>query len=166
MPLPNTQLDYLRRITTASRRAVVEVTPVLDTGAYAVDDNLCLIQTIPGSTSNANNTTELSSLTITSGISTAVALVIYVFDRTVTLAAPNAAFTLTDADMKFCQAVISIATGDWVVGETGGNAVVMKSNLDMHLKPNVGQNLFFAVKINTIATYGASDLVFKFGFQY
>ena len=166
MPAPNTQLDFLRRISSTARRALVEVTPVLDTSAYAADDNLCAVQTIPTSTANGNDTTELSSLTITSGISTAVALVVYVFDRTVTLAAANAAFTLTDADMKFCQAVISIATGDWVVGQTGGNTVVMKNNLDIHLKPNAGQNLFFAVKINTIATYAVSDLVFKFGFQY
>ena len=164
MPLPNTQLDYLRRVASNARRTLVDHTPLLDTGAYAVGDIL-FVTPGPIIATTGGDTSELSSVCVTSGAVTAVALNIFLFDRAVALPAANAAFTLTDADMKFCQGCISIATGDWVVGETGSNAVATKSSLDIHVRPFANGTMYYAVKINTVATYAADGLTFKFGFQ-
>lgn len=126
---------------TASRGAYVDVrgklsriqiTPVIDTAAYATGDCLGPLQTVSNAARISGGGGHIVGVQIvdkTQAQRAAIDLVF--FSQTVTTAANNALFTISDADALFMVAYIAVATGDyntaWPGTPTNSVAVIPKS---------------------------------------
>lgn len=86
-------------------------TPVLDTNIYAADDQMSTLQTV--TFQNPVRGAELTQIEVLDKAKQSVALDLYFFKNSVTLAADNAASSISDTDMQECISVVNIATGDY-----------------------------------------------------
>lgn len=137
--------------------ARAQIEPTLDTSEYTDGDQVATLQTlalIPGRFTQGT----IASVTVLSKTQDKAALDLLIFDRSVTVAADNAAASISDADMEFCLGVISVAAVDYDdVGSTNSIATVVPA-AGLPVKPNTGQNLYVAIVTRTTITYAATDL--------
>lgn len=147
-------------------RNIISADFVLDTAAYAIGDVLCDLLTIAGAVQTAGDTANLDSIRIVDADDKAAnAFTIVVFDRSVTMAAKNAAWAVSDADMKNALGIWSIAQGDWK--DFGGNKVAYFTGLSIKLKPNSGTSVFIGAYCDSAVSAGtAGGLSIKLGIDY
>jgi hypothetical protein len=147
---------------------VVEVTPTLDTNAFATGDQIgSTYMTITGAAPGKGAGTILSGLVITDGAAQGVALDLFFFDAAPTVASSeNAAANVSAAEMADkCIGHVSIATTDYKA--LSANTTACLRDLAMSLKPAQGsQDLYCLIVSRGAPTYGATSLTFKFVFDW
>jgi hypothetical protein len=151
-----------------SRTHIAEVTPVLDTNAYATGDHLGSIHTINSALSNTDATSILVSLIITDAANQKAALEVHLFSALPTLtSSDNAAIRIADSEVaSYHLGYISVAATDYVtLDATAGNAVAVKTGLNIVVNNKaLGTSIYAVVVSRGSPTYAASSLVFKYGF--
>jgi len=144
-------IGELRRIT---------VTPTLDTAAYAAGDQISTLQTINRALSPHGG--EIILITVLDKAAQSNPLDLFFFKSTVTVAADNAAFTITDAHMLECIGVVNILAADYdAVGSASSFATVQLKFPIMF--SNGSDKMFMAIVARTSGPdYDADSLVFSF----
>ena len=147
---------------------IVDVTPTLDTSAYADEDILF-------------QATEVSNATRADGVSRCVSIVVnddddnggafdlYFFDQEVSLASANSAENMSDTVRDSILAVVSFTAGDYI--DLANGQIAQKGPSDsgmMHLlqssSPETSNSIWVGAVSQDTQTYTASGLKFKFGF--
>jgi hypothetical protein len=113
------------------------------TTAYTSGDQLGTILTFANAVRQTGATGIIQSATLLDQAAVVGAVDLYLFDRSVTLAADNAAAAFSDADMLFCLGVISFAAP---IGGTGNSIATSVSGLG--IMPS-GTSLFGALVTRT-----------------
>jgi hypothetical protein len=126
---------------------LIQVTPTLDTSAYASGDLICDVTTITGAALGTGGLCELVSLTIVDqDDQTASAYTIYITNLSTSWGTFNAAPTVSDAALLGIQAVIPIASGDWL--DLGGGKVAqprIAQNIGCICKTSGSANLYMTI---------------------
>lgn len=159
-----TTLNLSNPITTNS--VVVEVTPTLDTNAYASGDRLGTLMTISGAIRSEGLEAVLSDLVIVDKAKQSQAIDVYFFKAIPTIAsADNAAIDISDAEMgeKFIGRV-SVATTDYTALAGNSEASPASFNRLLCAADNTTTLYALAVCRSGTPTYAAGSLVFKFKF--
>lgn len=147
-------------------RNIISADFVLDTAVYAIGDVLCDLLTIPNAVQNAGDTALLDTIEITDADDKASnAFTLVFFDRSVTMQAKNAAWAVSDADMKNKLGFWSIAQGDWK--DFGINKSCFFTGLGIKIKPNSGTSIFVGAFCDSAVSAGtAGGLSIKLGIDY
>lgn len=148
----------------------VEVTPTIDTNAYAAADHLGDLMTIDPSFSGIKNGDAyvLQSITIIDQAKQDAAINIFFFDASPTItSSDNAALDIGDDEMvDKCLGVVSIVAGDYA--DLSANSVATKTNIGLNLRPldNDTDGIVYALlQSQGTPTYAATDdLTIKFHF--
>jgi hypothetical protein len=117
------------------------------TTAYTANDQLGTILTFAAAVRVSGGTGVLQSAMLLDQAAVTGAVDLYLFDRSVTLAADNAAAAFSDADMLFCLGVISFPAP---VGGTGNSVVQSVSGLGISCNAT---SLFGALVTRTAHTF-------------
>ena len=142
------------------RRATV--TPVLDTNAYADGDQVSTLQTISDILPD-HQAGEIQLITVLDKANQKVALDLFFFDSSsVTLAADNAAFTVSDSDMENCVGVVNVAAADYDAVSTTNGFATISINFPIQPRNGNGGDIYMAIVSRGTPTYAASSLVFGF----
>ncbi len=150
---------------------VIDVTPTLDTSAYASGDRLdTAVATIPGVVRRSNDFEGcvLQSLTVIDSAIQSQAIDILFFDSLPTVAsAANAAIDISDANMLKCIGKFSIAAADFSTVLIAGNSIACLRNIGLIMKPVAeAVNLYMVLVCRSATpTYAATSLKFRFGFE-
>jgi hypothetical protein len=111
----------------ATRRIQVQSAGLtIATTAYTANDQLGTILTFANAVRQTGATGVIQAATLLDQAAVIGAVDLYLFDRTVTLAADNAAAAFSDADMLFCQGIISFPAPQ---GGTGNSIATVVSGL-------------------------------------
>jgi hypothetical protein len=139
------------------------VTPTISTGIYASGDVLGGLQTISNAVRKAGGSgTILSVLVLDKTQAQRAAMDLLFFDRSVTVAADNAAVAMSDADMANCLGVISIGPYQTAWPGTPLNSISTLLNVGLPIVCN-GADLFVVPVVRATPTYVATtDLEFKY----
>lgn len=140
------------------RMARQQFTPVLDTSAYAAGDQMSTLQKVDiGGTLVG---CELITVTVLDKAAQSQPLDLFFFEKSVTVAADQAAFTISDADMEFCLGVINILAADYdAVSTTNTFATVNPSPQLPLLSFTHGADIWVALVTRGAPTYAAGSLV-------
>lgn len=138
----------------------VTLTPTLDTNAYADGDQVSTLQTLsrilPPRVGG-----EIKLVTVLDKANQKVALDLFFFKAAVTVAADNAAFTISDADMDHCLGVINVLAADYdAVSTTNGLATVAVNFPIVFSTAN--DVIYVAIVSRGAPTYAASSLTIAF----
>jgi len=139
------------------------VTPTISTTIYASGDVLGGLQTISNAVRKSGGSgTILSILVLDKTQAQRAAMDLLIFDRSVTVAADNAAVAMSDADMANCLGVISIGPYNTAFPGTPLNSISTLINVGLPIVCN-GADLYFVPVVRATPTYVAtSDLTFIF----
>jgi hypothetical protein len=137
-----------------------QVTPALDTNAYAAGDQVSAIQ--QAQVCDPIFGGELMTVTVLDKAAQKSALDIFFFDRSVTVAADNAAASFSDADMEFCLGVINVLAADYDDSAANSIATVNPNPILPLVPKNHGRNVYFAIVSRGTPTYAAGSLVLSF----
>lgn len=136
---------------------LVAVTPVISTAIYAVGDQLGDLLTFASILPDADIGGTIVSVAIIDKAGTNSAMDLFIYDRSVTLAADNAAAATSDADALFCLGAIGFSGGHYVA--PGANAVATRSGVGIAVKANAAGHLYGQLVVRAAPTYGStSDL--------
>jgi hypothetical protein len=147
---------------------IIQVTPTLDTSAYASGDLICDVVTITGAALGTGGLCELVSFTIVDqDDQTASAYTVYVTNLSTSWGTFNAAPAPADATALGIQAIIPIAAVDWL--DLGGFKVAqprIAQNIGCICSTSGSANLY-AVIVNGAGTptFTASGIKMTFGFR-
>jgi hypothetical protein len=145
--------------------AVFNADLTVDTSIYAAGDSLCTLLTVTGAVLVAGETAVLNYVHLVDAADQGPAIRVYVFDRSVTLPSNNAAWNVSDADMKYSRAMIQVLAGDW--SDAGGNRTATFSGLGIPIKPNSGTSIYMGAIVDGTPTFAAAtDLNITIGFKY
>lgn len=143
---------------------VITLTFSTDTSAYASGDLIADTQELTRVFSDEKESVVvLKSITLLDKADQKMALWLVFLNANTSLGTENAAPSIADADAEDILAVIPIATSDYV--DVGGAAVATKE-CAIALKAATATTSLWVGIVNSTGTptYGASDLVGKFGF--
>ncbi len=138
------------------RRFPVEITAHAD--AYATGDQIGTLQTIQISSAGRVGA-EITLITVLDLNSQKSALDLFFFDRSVTVAADNAAASFSDADMRFCLGVVNVLVADYDDNAANSIATVNPGNGFPVISSTAGVNLFLAVVSRGAPDYNTGPLV-------
>jgi hypothetical protein len=144
----------------------------LDTGgSYTTGDSFCSLLPVTNAVLLAGQTSTLTSISLTDKDNIGQGLVLYFFDRSVTLPANNAVWNVSDADMDFLLpgGMIQINTGDWIApGTSPINRSVALDGYKIKLRPNSGTSIFMAAYvISAVAgTHTSNGVSIRLGIEY
>lgn len=157
--------EQVRKIRPSS--AYVEVTPTLDTLAYADGDRLGSIEEVDVDAENGYHGVKLDSISVTDLSGNGIALDLLFFHASPTVAsADNAAIDIADAEIVKFQGHVSLAATDYIA--TASNKIGTKSNIGLGLKTQQSDSsgkLYVLAVARGAATFAASDLTFKLHFS-
>jgi hypothetical protein len=140
------------------------ITPTISTTpAYTAGDVLGTLQTISNAARTSGGTGQVLSICVLDKTQAQRASMdLLFFDRTVTVAADNAAVAMSDADMAFCLGVIPIYSYNTAWPGTPLNSISTNVAVNMPFVLN-GTDLFVVPVVRTTPTYVATnDLVFTY----
>jgi hypothetical protein len=140
--------------------AAVIITPTLDTSAYAVGDVLFAQTTIAGATAEATGQGTIESITVVDGDDTAPAFTLVFFRDTITIAAANAAWNVSDADMAKAIGFVSFVAADYK--DFGANRVATRQCY-FRFSPASGTAIYCAAFADSVSTLTASGLTITVG---
>lgn len=141
---------------------IKNLTPTLDTSAYAAGDVLFTDTEISGAVLASGRTSILQSVVAVDKDNQGPSIVLYFFDREPSNGTytANAAFDLNDTDAGYFLGSVSL---DGFVS-SGNSQVSTTSNIGMILKPNSGTSVWVIGVINSTTTHTASGMNLSFGF--
>lgn len=159
----------------ARRLKRVQVTPTISTSAYTSLDQLGDIMAITNASRISGGGGILRAVTIMCKANVSPTMVLRFFDRSVTLAADNAAASTSDADRAYQVADLIVAAGNWSTSENGnGNqfaqipaptGAATSYNLSLPYICNA-TTLYCAAMITSASTFASTtDLVFSFVYE-
>ena len=135
-----------------------QIEPTLDTSAYAAGDQVSTLQTLPLMQGGFEG--EIITVTVLAKTQDKVALDLLLFDRSVAVAADNAAAAISDADMEFCLGVISVLAADY--DDVGSGNSIATVQIRLPVRAEVPPNLYVAIVAREAVTYAATDLTITF----
>jgi hypothetical protein len=140
----------------------IEVTLIVETGAYADGDLLCQAVEIPNLTVE-NQPAYINSLTVIDYDDQGAAHDFVFFDRNPgNLGVLNAAAALTDTQVGYVQAVVPVAAADYA--DLGNQQVAQPDFNPRKVRPyNGGTSMWVAAIANGAATYATGRLPIKVG---
>lgn len=139
---------------------LIEVTPTLDTNAYASGDVLFDTTAVASVFQPNKATGTLWSVVINDKDDQGVALDLVFLRSNVSLGTANAAPSISDANATEVLGIVSVATGDWI--DLGGCRVATVKGINLPLKSTT-TGLWVAAITRGSPTYTASGLVIKLG---
>jgi hypothetical protein len=148
----------------------LQLTPVVSSGvAYSSGDCMGPITTLSSVGRISGGAARLHKITVANKVVTPLSLDFMFFDRAVTTAADNAAYTISDADAVFFQGHVNIPVTVAVPGWTTATALNTSATLvlpqPLPVLPNAS-DLFVQVVTRTAVTFGStSDIVFTYWFE-
>lgn len=153
----------------AIRGTLIEVTPVISTGAYTSGDQLGDIQTLTGVNFDAAGGMGcLEGVTVVDKAQQKIACDLFFFDESPTVASvDNGAIAISDAEMADkCLGHLAIVAGDYKdIAST--SSIASLRYLGMALKPFKDGKIYVVAVTRGTPTYGStSDLVFKYHFTW
>jgi hypothetical protein len=158
--------DHEQLVVAGRHLARVQVTPVIDTAAYATGDVLGGLQTIANAARFAAGGGLIRSITVLDKTQAQRAAIdILFFDRSVTVAANNAPVAMSDADMANFLGLVAVAAGDYNTAWPGTPLNSVATKVITEGLPFVCQatSLFAVAVVRGTPTYtSASDLVFSY----
>jgi hypothetical protein len=144
---------------------IVEVTPVLDTSAYASGDQLGSLMTLSGAVPASGAGAILRAVSIVDKAKQSAALKVLLFDASPTIVSvDNAAADISDAELADkCLGAVAVAAADYVALNANSVATVQAT---LPVKPNASSTLYALLVSAGSPTYAASDLVLRFHFTW
>lgn len=141
----------------------VQVTPTISTTAYTSGDVVGGLQTISNAARISGGSGTVSSILVMDKTQAQrAAMDILFFDRSVTVAADNAAVAMSDADMAFCLGVVSIGPYNTAWPGTPLNSISTLLNVGLRFVLN-GTDLYAVAVVRGTPTYSStSDLIFTY----
>lgn len=140
------------------RMARQQATIATDTSIYASGDQIGVLMTVP--VLDPTFGARLVTVSVMDKSKQKSALDLYFFDRSVTVAADQAAASFSDADAVFTLGVVNILAVDYDDNAANSVATVNLSPSLPLTANNRGRNTFMAVVSRGTPTYtGATDLV-------
>lgn len=142
-----------------------EITPVLDTAAYADGDVLFAPILLTNLSGYAGQPVLWQSLHVVDASDQGAAIDLHFYQKQITsIGAPNAAFGVSDADNRFWEGSASVGTSDYY--DCGGSRVAKIVNIGQILAPAQGEFGLWVMGVSRGApTYAVDGLTLKFGFQ-
>lgn len=137
-----------------------QLTPTLDTGAYATGDQVSTLQTL--NICDPFFGAELQTITVMDGAAQSSALDLFFFDRSVTVAADQAASSFSDAQMAFCLGVVNVLAADYDSNAANSIATVGLAPAMALYPNNKGRSVYVAIVARGSPTYAATSLVLSF----
>lgn len=149
----------------SSRRAVVSVTPVIDTAAYGSGDRLGAIQVIDPIGLADSGICVLESISVLDLAAQSAAMDILFFNDLPTVAsADNAAISITDAEMAKCIGVYKVLAAGFTA--LTANSFGSFYNIGLTMKSAANSLLHAVVVSRGTPTYGvANGLTFTYTFS-
>lgn len=142
----------------------IQVTPTISSSpAYTSGDVVGGLQTISNAARVSGGSGTISQITVMDKTQAQrAAMDILFFDRSVTVAADNAAVAMSDSDMAFCLGVISIGPYNTAWPGTPLNSISTLMNVGFRFVLN-GTDLFAVAVVRATPTYtSTSDLIFSY----
>ncbi len=144
---------------------MVEVTPTLDTNAYAADDQLTDVMTIDTGVRDDSRHAgyTIQDITIVDAAKQSDEIVIFFFDESPTVASSkNAALDISDAEMQDkCLGYATVTSYEDLANSSVGCA--RNVGLMCKIKTGGGNGKIYAIaKVNAAGTFAATSLTFKF----
>ncbi len=136
------------------RRYQVEITAHAD--AYATGDQIGTLQTIRVSDASRVGA-EITLITVLDLNSQKSALDLFFFDRSVTVAADNAAASFSDADMRFCLGVVNVLAADY--DDNAANSIATVGINFPIIAGDAGPSVFMAAVSRGAPDYNTGPLV-------
>jgi hypothetical protein len=133
-----------------------QVTPALDTNAYASGDQVSAIQAVRVlSASRVGGVIKL--ITVKDNVLQKSGLDLFFFDRSVTVANDNAAASFSDADMVFCLGVVNVTSADY--DDNAANSFATVAVDFPAIASDAGATIYMAIVARGAPTYAATSLV-------
>lgn len=145
---------------------IISVTPVMaNAGGYSAGDQVGVPIVITDAVRNHGGQALLKSLSvIDQGNGTGVALDVWFFNSLPTTVADNAAFDMTDTNLKLALGHVKVVAGDYSAQTSGSLASVR--NIDLLLEAIAGSRDLYVVCVTRgTPTYTSLDLVLKIGVE-
>lgn len=141
----------------------VQDTPTLDTSAYTAGDRLGSIQGVNAGHDGKNCV--LQSLNVLDKDDQGNEIDIYFFSQQPTVASDdNAAIDVADAQMEYCTARVTVASGDY--DDMSGNKFASKQDLKVPLRCDDNGKFWYVMVTRGTPTHTASGLVLSFHVEH
>lgn len=138
----------------------LSVTPTISTTAYASGDVLGGQMTFSNAVRVSGGSGVIQSiLVLDRSQAQRAAIDLLFFDRSVTVAADNAAIAMSDADMANCLGLVTIGPYNTAWPGTPLNSIATLPNIGLPIVCN-GTDLFAAAVVRGTPTYALGDLTF------
>lgn len=144
---------------------VLDLTPTLDTNAYADGDVLFDTTAVASAFDYAAGVRKLESVHILDEDDQGIALDLVFLDSNVSLGTFNAAPNISDANARKIIGRVSIATGDYI--DLGGARIATKAGIGQLLKAAAASTTLYVAGITRggTPTYTAAGLKLKLGLR-
>lgn len=147
----------------APKQVRISVTPTIDTTAMTSGDSLGGLLTFANAARYSGGSGIIQSITVLDrSQAQRAAMDILFFDRSVTVAANNAAIAMSDSDMAYFLGLVSIGPYNTAFPGTPLNSVSTLLNVGLPFVLN-GTDLFAAVVVRATPTYAVGDITITLG---
>lgn len=143
----------------------IKAIPVVTAGAYSASDAVGGLLTFGGATRHSGGSGLVIAAKVIDTGNVKANLVLWLFSKSVSVAADNDAFAISTADMAYCVGCINIGTTDYLGSAT--NAVANPANNGIITYTLAGTSLYGQLQCVATPTYGStSDLVVVVSIEY
>ena len=143
---------------------IIAVAPTVTAGAYSAKDAVGGEITFANAVRASAGTAILNTVTIVDKSQAAAGLELWLFHTTITEAADNAAFDISDAELATCVGVVPISTADYY--QIADNEVACVRGVGLEFKC-AATSLFGQLKCTGTPTYAStSDLTVVLAIEY
>lgn len=148
--------------------SVVKIAPsptgLVDTNAYAANDALTGLITLTGAARKSGGSGRIVKCNLFDGAAQTATYEIFFFDASVTVAAANAAFAISDADMAKCIGSILVPPSGGAASAVASTGILSQNfSTVFPFKCNADANLYAQVVLRSgTPTYGANDVALTF----
>lgn len=142
--------------------SILDVTPTLDTSAYADGDTLFDTTAVANAVRVSGGSGVVMSVTVHDKTTTnGQALTLFFLRSNVTFGTINASPSISDANQLEIIGSVTIATSDYKT--FANNKIACVRNIGLAVAPTTGTTLYIAAQVHGAGTWAASDLVIKIG---
>lgn len=142
----------------------VSATPTVTAGAYSAEDAVGGEMTFAAAVRATGGHGKLNTVILKDKAFVKNVLELWLFSATITEAADNAAFDISDADLANCVGVVPIAAANYYIGNDNQVAIVQLTNFQFTC---AATSLFGQLKCTGTPTYAStSDLTVTLEIEY
>jgi hypothetical protein len=136
------------------------ITPTLDTAAYAVGDVLFVQNTLANSVIASGGQGTIESVTVVDADDVPPVFTLVFFRDTITIAAVNSAWNVSDADMAKAIGVVSFVSADYK--DFGANRIATRQTY-FRFSPAAGTSIYCAAFVDGVATLTGAGMTISVG---